>query len=216
MLPGVNQGTNLGPAEAAPVRMPGSVDCKTSTCAVCLCSMTPDDTEMQDVADEACLRSPTKVCSEAEPLNAPQCLRVRLSSVLQQEQVATCINGTCRLSACGHTFHEKCILSWFQHSVGAIEAPRPDPQSNVSIGSCPICRCAVTIPMEPNKSWLTRQAAGTAPAESAPLGHATEQVVGAGRYQWKANRGSTCVFRCFTLTFFVIVLIFSVRGTIAE
>lgn len=205
------------PAAPAPTPAPETTEiCEESLCAVCLTdaqTAAPDDVESGS-------RPRGDPCGETEVLKYEQCRRVVLSSWLQQQQIASHINGCLRLSACGHTFHEHCIVDWLRHSVasGRSHRSRDGPMASCEpTGSCPLCRWAIKIPLDPcgligtreletpGGGSYARQAAAALnwPARRAP-----------GRHQWMTNHKSTCVFVSFLIALFGTVLMFSIRGAL--
>ena len=203
------------PAAPAPTPAPETTECEESWCAVCL-------TDAQTAAPydvESGSRPKEDPCGETEVPNE-QCRRVVLSSWLQQQQIASHINGRMRLSACGHTFHEHCIVDWLRHSVasGRSRRSRDGPMASCEpTGSCPVCRCAIKIPLDPCGLIGAREL-------ETPGGGSNARQAGAalnwpatwppGRYQWKTNRKSTCVFVSFLIALFGTVLIFSISGAL--
>lgn len=202
-------------ATMAPTSAPGSTECENSWCAVCLTEVlaaVPDDVETDS-------RHGVDPSGETE-LPSEQCRRRVLSSWLQQQQIATRINGCIRLSSCGHTFHEHCIVDWLHHTVASDRSRRlrdgPMPSCEPS-GSCPVCRCAIKMPLDPCGLIGARELempggySYSRQARGAPNWPATRPP---GRHQWKTNRESTCVLVSFLITLFSTVLIFSIRGVL--
>lgn len=228
MQPPPNEGIpDCGSADAAallprvpagPVSATHSTEVDNNKCAVCLSSLlTAVDTDMHDaVTDLTSLRTIRANMGGDIELASLHSSHTPLSGLFQQQQITTCGNGCIRLSACGHTFHERCILGWLQHSVSARSGSGGESVSPDWTSSCPICRCIIKIPAY-SDGPIGGGDASIAPGEF-DRAHSTDRrrrsARPVGRYQWKTNQASSCVFKFFLTVLFGGIVICSIGGAL--